>query len=241
MLSLPQLEWESNKPVTSALEVKNTEGQVIKKWKDEGKPVIDSQISFILNDILSDDGARSPSFGRGAAGLNISGVKTGTKTGTSNIGTSSKDLWMMSYTPKATMGIWVGNQTPRPMNNALSSIVGPTVSEIMGPIHRDIFAAEGTWKAGDWYTQPAGVQRLAVSGRSDLFPSWYNKTQTNSFGEKMVFDKVSKKKATDCTPERAREEQTVIKSTDPVTKRTSLTVGDGYDAYADDDCINVTM
>lgn len=53
------------------MEVKNAEGQIIKKWKDEGKQVIDPQITYMLADILSDDSARSPSFGRGASGLNI--------------------------------------------------------------------------------------------------------------------------------------------------------------------------
>lgn len=223
------------KPPASVLEVKNAQGQIIKQWKDQSKQVMDPQIAYIISDILSDDNARSPSFGRGASGLNVPGVKTGTKTGTSNLGTHSKDLWMNSYTPRAVLSIWVGNHIPKAMNNALSSIVGPTVNNIMGPIHRDIFAKDGTWKAGDWFTRPAGVQTLSVGGRSDLFPSWYNKNQSSSTGEKIAFDKVSKKKATDCTPDAARIDVTVQKVVDPITKQTNYVSTDGYDATADDD------
>lgn len=222
------------KPVTSILEVKNAEGQVIKKWKDEGKQVIDPQIPYILNDILSDDTARQPSYGRNASGLVVPGVKTATKTGTSNIGDDSKDLWMMSYNPRVVTSIWVGNHVPKPMKSAMSFLVGPTINEIMQPIHQEIFAKDGTWKPGDWFTMPTGVQRVSVNGRTDLFPSWYNKNGGTT-GSQIVFDKVSKKKATDCTPENARDEQTVTKVTDPITKKTSFIAPFGYDATADDD------
>lgn len=221
------------KPVASVLEVKNAQGQVIKKWKDEGKQVIDPQIPYILADILSDDAARSPSFGRGASGLNVPGVKTFTKTGTSNAGTKSKDLWMMSASPRVSMSIWVGNHDTRAMSNALSSIVGPTVSNIMGPLHKNVFQADGTWKTGDWFTKPAGIQTLTVSGRTDLFPSWYNSRQ-QATGQRMTFDKVSKKKATDCTPQSAKIEIFVQSFTDPITKKTSLITTDGYDPSSED-------
>lgn len=223
------------KPVASILEVKNAEGQTIKKWKDEGKQVLDPQVPYIISDILSDDAARSPSYGRNAAGLVVPGVKTASKTGTSNLGDKSKDLWMMSYSPRIAMGIWVGNHIPIAMNNALSSIVGPTVNKIMQPLHQDIYAKDGSWKADAWFTQPAGVQRVSVNGRTDLFPSWFNKSQQTAPGEKIIFDRVSKKKATDCTPEAAKEELFVQKITDPVTKRTSFVTPSGYDMNSKDD------
>lgn len=222
------------KPVSSVLEVKNAEGQVIKKWKDESKQVIDPQIAYILADILSDDAARAPSFGRGASGLNVNGVKTFTKTGTSNLGRFSSNLWMNSVSPKVTLSVYVGNhEFNKPMGDALSSRIGPTVSKIMEPVHKNIYGPEGTWKPTDWFAQPAGIQRLTVSGRSDLFPSWYTKNQSSPT-EKMTFDKVSKKKATDCTPESAKETLDVQKFTDPITKKTNYIAPAGYDASADD-------
>lgn len=222
------------KPVSSVLEVKNAQGETIKKWKDEGKQVLDPQIPYMISDILSDDSARSPSFGAGASGLNVPGVKTATKTGTSNLGNFSKDLWMNSYTPKAALSIWVGNHDTTPMSNALSSIVGPTVNNIMGPIHTEIFQKEGSWKPGDWFKRPSGIQTLSVSGRTDIFPSWYNKSQAQT-GTKMTFDRVSKKKATNCTPAPARIDIVVQKIQDPVSRKTVIMASDGYDATAEDD------
>lgn len=218
------------KPIATVIEVKNAQGEVIKKWKDEGKQVIDPQIPYLLENILSDDSARAPSFGRGARGLNVPGVKTFTKTGTSNLGNKSKDLWMNSVSPKATMSIWVGNHDTRPMSNALSSIVGPTVDKVMAPIHTDIFEKEGTWKPGDWFTQPAGIQNI----RGELYPSWYNQKQAQTTSQ-MAFDKISKKKATSCTPEAAKVNVNITSMLDPVSKKNVTTASDGYDASADDD------
>ncbi len=223
------------KPVASVLEVKNSQGQIIDQWKDEPKEVISPQITYMLADILSDDTARSPSFGRGAAGLNVPGVKTGTKTGTSNLGNWSKDLWMNSFSPKATLSFWVGNHDSRYMSNALSSLTGPTVGNIMRDAHTTVFQPDGTWKPGDWFTEPAGIQRLSVNGRTDLYPSWYKKTTVATTGEKIVFDRVSKKKATTCTPDAAKIEVTVQSVTDPVTKKKTFVSTDGYDPNADDD------
>ncbi len=218
------------KPTSTVLEVKNAQGDVIKKWKDSSKKVIDPQIAYMLQNILSDDNARAPSFGRGASGLNVPGVKTFTKTGTSNLGTKSKDLWMNSVSTKVSMSIWVGNHDTRPMSNALSSIVGPTVNKVMGPIHTEVFAKEGSWKTGDWFSVPAGIQTI----KGELYPSWYNQKQAQS-NSQMAFDKVSRKKATACTPEAAKVTVNVTTSLDPVTKKNTVFADDGYDASADDD------
>lgn len=222
------------KPVATVLEVKNGQGQILKQFKDDGgKQVIDPQIPYLLEDILSDDAARAPSFGRGASGLNVPGVKTATKTGTSNLGSKSKDLWMNSFSPAVAMSIWVGNHDTRAMSNALSSVVGPTVNKIVGPIHTQIYQKEGKWKPGDWFTRPAGIQTLNVNGRTDIYPSWYQKPQAAA-GQQMTFDSVSKKKATSCTPDRAKSVQTVQVFKDPVSGQQTLSAPDGYDATADD-------
>lgn len=226
------------KPVASVLEVKNSQGQTIQQWKDEGKQVIDPQVPYIIADILSDDKARSPSYGTGAIGLNVTGVKTGAKTGTSNIGKYSKDLWINSFTPKDALSVWVGNNDPsKPIGNALSSILGPTINTIQHNVHYSVFQPDGTWKPGDWFTKPAGIQTLTVNGRSDIFPSWYKQAAART-GEKIIFDRVSKKKATDCTPEAAKIEITIQKTIDPVTNKPTYVNTDGYDATATDDAHN---
>src|SRR5690606_19191843 len=73
--------------------------------------------------------------------------------------------------------------------------------------------------------------------RGELYPAWYDQSQSQT-GEDMTFDKVSRKKATECTPEAAKVVVKVIKMTDPITKRIVYTNTDGYDANADDDVHN---
>ncbi len=223
------------KPVASTLNVKNSQGKAIKQWKDTSKQAIDPQIAYIISDILSDDSARAQTFGSGAAGFNVPGVKTATKSGTSNLGDASKDLWMNSYTPKATLSFWAGNNDSTPTRAIDSSnVLGPVVGNVMEQIHKNIFEKDGSWKPDEWLKKPQGIQTLNVSGHTDLFPSWYDKSQIQK-GTKMTFDKVSKKKATDCTPPLAKVSLTVQKIKDPVTKKTNLIAPDGYDASSEDD------
>jgi penicillin-binding protein 1A len=221
------------KKQSSVLEVKNSQGETLKSWKDEkGKQVIDPQVTYILADILSDDNARSGLYGRNLPGLVVDGgrVKTATKTGTSDVDGKSRDIWMMSYSPAITMGVWLGNTTAKPLKNGNSSIPGPIVNSVMSYAHQEIYTKEGKWKQGDWYAKPDGVQTI---GR-ELYPSWYNKNAAQKM-TKMTFDKISKKKATDCTPAEARIEVNVTRSTDPTTKREIIVASDGYDGSKDDD------
>ncbi|HSE29539.1 MAG TPA: transglycosylase domain-containing protein [Candidatus Saccharimonadales bacterium] len=223
------------KPVAYILEVKNSQGQVIKQWKDESENVLDPQITYIISDILSDPGARNPALGslntpgRGAV---ISGVKTATKTGTTD---NAKDSWMMSYSPRMAAGVWVGRHDGS-WNGLVASNqgTGRVINDLMSRAHKEVFAADGTWKEGDWFTRPSGVQNVNVNGTNDLFPSWYSKPK-NADGEKVMFDTVSKKKATNCTPERAKYEITVTTFDNPLTGKSEKRAPDGYDPNADDD------
>jgi penicillin-binding protein 1A len=51
----------------------------------------------------------------------------------------------------------------------------------------------------------------------------------------MTFDRVSKKKATDCTPGGAKIEVNVTKVIDPFTKKEIISAFDGYDTTTSDD------
>src|SRR5690606_14358079 len=72
----------------------------------------------------------------------------------------------------------------------------------------------------------------------EVYPSWWNKTQGQT-NATLDFDRVSKKKATDCTPAAARINLPVIKVTDPVTKKDNYSnVPEGYNANEEDDAHN---
>ena len=212
------------KDVSSVIEVKNSQGETLKKWKDEGKQVIDSQSAYIVNDILSD---RTPGL-HGWMGVN--GVRTSAKTGTSDKGSQPKDLWIINYSPALVMGMWLGNSDTSVIGTSASNYGMPVIRSVMEFAHTQVYAKEGKWKSGQWYERPSGIQ--TVNG--ELYPSWWNKKQSQST-EKITFDKVSKKKATNCTPDGAKEEIEVTKIIDPLTKKESITVPSGYDANAEDD------
>lgn len=221
------------KPQTTILKVTNSDGQTLVQWKDDqSKKVIDPQVAYILADILSDDNARAGLYGRNFPGLVVDygKVKTASKTGTSDIGGQSKDIWMMSYNPSLTMGVWFGNPDPIPLKNGNSSLPGKVINDVMSYANEVVYAKEGKWKPGEWYTKPKGIQKIG----NDLYPSWYNKNAAQTTN-KLTFDKVSKKLATKCTPDAAKTQLDVLKTTDPTSKKTVYLAPSGYDASKDDD------
>lgn len=218
------------KPQSTYLEVKNIAGDVLKTWSDtEGEQIIDPQSAYIISDILTDDNARAPLSGYHATGMEIPGVKTATKTGTSDKDGNAKDIWMMSYSPVLTMGVWLGNSDATILKNGNSSIPGSIIAKVMEYSHKEIYAKDKKWTSGDWFPKPAGIQNVG----NELYPSWWNKTQGQT-KTKLTFDRVSKKKATKFTPEGAKIELEVTKMVDPVTKKNVYIAPDGYDGNSED-------
>jgi membrane peptidoglycan carboxypeptidase len=221
------------KPQSDVLSVTNSEGQTLKKWSDvAGTQVVSPQSAYVLDDILSDTQA-SVSLGNYAA-KNIPGVKLGIKTGTSDVGGQAKDLWMFGYNPALTMGVWLGNPDTTILKNGTSSLGSPIVASVMQYASLDVYAPEGKYKSGEWFTQPAGIQRITQNGVSQVYPSYWSATQGQT-NATLTFDKVSKYVATSCTPAGAQETDNVTKSTDPVTKQPVYSnVPAGYDATKTD-------
>ena len=215
------------KDSSSIIEVKNSQGETLKKWKDEGHQVWDTQSTYIINDILSD---RTPGALHGYGALAVPGVRTSAKTGTSDKGGSPKDLWVFNYSPALVMGIWLGNSDTSTITSSNSAYTMPVIRNVMAYAHTEVYAKDGKWHPGQWYNRPNGIQQIG----SELYPSWWNKKQSQTT-QKMAFDRVSKKKATNCTPEAAREEVEVTKEIDPITKKEVITAPSGYDTNADDD------
>ncbi|HTK39883.1 MAG TPA: transglycosylase domain-containing protein [Patescibacteria group bacterium] len=218
------------KPYSTILEVKNSQGDTLEKYTDSSKRVGTAQAAYIVADILHDHNARLGLFGTESSRLDVPGVDVASKSGTSDIGGQSRDLWTVSYSPVLAMATWLGNNDTRLLIQSDSSVPALIIQPVMEYAHKEIYAKEGKWKAGDWFKQPDGIQ--VINGQ--LYPSWYNKAQSQS-NEKMTFDRVSRKKATDCTPEAAKVQITVTGVTDPVTKKKTYFAADGYDASASDD------
>lgn len=223
------------KPQTTILKVSNSNGQTLKQYKESSKQVIDQQAAYIVNDILGDGKARSGLAGRDyLVNLGRAGVKAAVKTGTSNSEingkVSAKDIWAAGYTPNLSMAVWLGNSDTSPLRNGNSLIPAMFFDRTMTDVSK-MYAGQGKLKLSDWYTAPNGIQNI----KGEIYPSYYNKASAAT-NAKMTFDRVSKKKATSCTPEAAKIEVDVMKMKDPITKKEVVTPNDSsYNADKDDD------
>ena len=116
------------------------------------------QVSFIITHILTDRDARIPSFGYNTP-LSFP-FAVAAKTGTSK---DFRDNWTVGYSPKFTVGVWVGNFDGSPMHH-VSGITGcgPLFRDVMLLLHRD----EG-WTE---FAEPKGIVRATVCSLSGNLP-----------------------------------------------------------------------
>lgn len=217
-------------PVSTVLKVTNSSNETLEEYKaPDSKKIVDAQSTYVVTDILGDNAARQGLFGRTITPtLDAAKVKMAVKTGTSDKDGKPKDIWTVGYTPSLSGSVWLGNPDTTPLTNGNSSIPARILDPVMA-FTTQLYESEGKTKAGDWFTAPKGIQLIG----KEVFPAWYNKKSAT--GTKLTFDKVSKKKATDCTPAGAKIELSVTKTTDPTTKSTVYLAPDGYDASKSDD------
>ena len=227
------------KDLVYVLEVKNASGDVIESWSDnEGTRVVNEQVAYMTTSILSDINARVKYFGNFGRSAGFYSNKTwfAAKTGTTENGAgSAKDSWIMTYSPVLATAIWNGNHDGRVLKNDTHDICFKISASYMDRVHEEVYGADGKWKSGDKINEPAGMQHMTVNGKADIWPSWYNKTTSSGISkEKMVFDSISKKLATDCTPASTRIEVEVEKMLDPMTQEESI-YAEGYLPEEEDD------
>ncbi len=102
--------------------IDNYLGENIYKKEKEVEKIADPELALIINDILSDDQARSPIFGLNSK-LKIEGKTVAVKTGTTN---NLKDNWCIGWTPSYLVATWVGNNDASPMSWVASGVSGAT-------------------------------------------------------------------------------------------------------------------
>ncbi len=107
-------------PPTGILEVDDAQGNVLEKYTPNPTQVIDPNAIRELNDVLSDNVARTPLFGANSF-FYFPGREVAGKTGTTN---DDKDAWVYGYTPSIAVGVWSGNNDDTAMKSG-SAISGP--------------------------------------------------------------------------------------------------------------------
>lgn len=121
----------------SILKVVDRRGKVLEQYKPlPGKRILSRETSYLIQNILSDDGARSMVFGRGSL-LSIKGhPEVAVKTGTTN---DLRDNWTIGFTQDYVVSVWVGNNDNSKMSQIVSGTTGaaPIWSKVMSYILKD--------------------------------------------------------------------------------------------------------
>ncbi len=90
---------------------------------------VQPQIAFLMQNILSDNEARTPAFGANSP-LNVNGYAglVAAKTGTSN---DNRDLWTMGFSSNMVVGVWIGRVDNAPTVNTSGLAAAPVWNAVM--------------------------------------------------------------------------------------------------------------
>jgi 1A family penicillin-binding protein len=102
---------------TPFLKIEDSKGKVLEEYKDKGEQALDTNVARAMNDVMSDNQARSLIFGTGTP-LALS-RPAAAKTGTTE---EFRDAWTVGYTPNLTAGVWVGNNDNTPMSKGADGV-----------------------------------------------------------------------------------------------------------------------
>lgn len=125
-----------------------------------GKKVMSAGVTFIISQMLADNGARELEFGSSSE-LRIGNQFIPVKTGTTN---DFRDNWTIGYAPSMLVATWVGNNDNSPMGNVVSGITGAA------PIWHTIMAHLLEGKTTVSPPQPLDVVGKIVCATSGLIP-----------------------------------------------------------------------
>lgn len=147
--------------LTSVLKVEDAKGRVLEETVPaDPKQVLDPEVAYLINNILSDDTARAPFFGAGGT-LTIPGQVVAAKTGTTDL---YRDGWTIGYTPDLVTGVWTGNNRGEPMKRGAGLSVA-------APIWRGYMQRILSTRSSGSFPVPSGVRTVVVDALSGKLPS----------------------------------------------------------------------
>lgn len=123
--------------------------------------ILDSRVSFMLTDILKDNNARAPAFGRSSLLVVSNHPEVAVKTGTSN---DLKDNLAVGYSQDVLVAVWVGNNDNSPMSRVASGITGAS------PIWNKIMSFALKDKESLSWARPEGIEQIAVCSLTATLP-----------------------------------------------------------------------
>jgi membrane peptidoglycan carboxypeptidase len=174
-------------PYQAILSVEKESGDVLEKYENKEYKIIEPNVTRILSSILSDNKARTPTFGANSV-LVIQDRDVAVKTGTTN---DNKDALTIGYTPSVVVGVWVGNNDNTPMKKGGAAMAGPTWNAIMREALQN--------KPVETFNKPDPTN---TNTPPILRGFWQG-------GETFVTDKISGGLATEYTPESLKNETSI--------------------------------
>lgn len=177
-------------PYTGILKVEDSNGNILEQYTPNPREnVLTKNVALTISDILSDNVARTPTFGANSP-LLIPGKDAAVKTGTTN---DNKDAWTIGYTPSIVAGVWAGNNNNKPMKKGGSGVAGPIWNKFMIEALKSL--PNEKFEKPDLSVDPSTVK-----------PALRGFWQGN---DNFFIDKVSGKLATEFTPKETREEKVI--------------------------------
>ncbi len=163
------------------LRIEDRNGKILEEFKSSSKEVLDSEIARKITSILSDNKARTPTFGATSA-LYFPGKDVAVKTGTTN---DYRDVWTIGYTSNISVGMWAGNNDNSSITKGNSAAF--TVSVVWRAFMEEAF-------------KTATPERFIEPEKEDLVVLPATLQGIWKGGEKYIIDKISGSLATPLTP-----------------------------------------
>ena len=176
----------------------------------KARPVLSSQLSFLLNHILSDEPARWPSLGHPNP-LEI-GQPVAAKLGWTEAG---KDAWAVGYTPRQLVGVWVGDKD--------ENSTGVVSIDLAASLWHAMMQYASRNQPSQGWSMPEGVNNVLVCDPSgmlpttdcptvvnELFLSGNEPNQPDTLYRKLQINRETGRLATIFTPPELIEERTYL-------------------------------
>ena len=195
--------------LTPFLKIENAKGDILEQWEEkkiEKTEVLDPQVAFLINDILSD-----PRVGLGP-NIRIDSLDNAAKTGTSTKPDNKlpNNNWIAAYTPSNVTIVWTGNSKGEAMK---SNADGYTTA---APIWKGFMTKILDKQIPTVWSRPEGIKEIAVSKASgnlpsestpsdmvttDLFASFSVPTEIDSSYKTVQIESITNRLATEFSPE----------------------------------------
>lgn len=139
--------------MTPILKVVDQKGNTLEEnTNPQPKQVLDPAIAYQISDILSDNNARSLTFGTHSP-LAINGKTVAAKTGTTS---DYRDAWTIGFTPSIAAGVWVGNNDNKPLQRGGSGAMAAA------PIWNAFMNKYLAGKPDQAWTKPDNIQDVTI-------------------------------------------------------------------------------